>query len=77
MLCQGPFTVEDLLSLRCDTPNCKEDHIVMHLGSNCHPGAPMQVWYNKTTETLFIECDQCHRHVLRIKVARRVRTVVQ
>lgn len=39
------------------------------LGSNCHPDAPFLVAYEETERVLLFVCAECHRFILKVKVA--------
>jgi hypothetical protein len=62
-------TKKDLNAAGCDSDNCKDhDHSVLYLHADCHIGAATVTRYEKKTETLVIECAECEKEVVRIKL---------
>jgi hypothetical protein len=62
------ITKEDLNGMGCGTPNCGHDHSTLYLHASCHIGAATVVRYEKAIETLVIECAECEKEVVRIKL---------
>lgn len=51
---------------RCKNPFCSEE---MYINQQCHPQAPTQTKYNKSTGVVSVECAQCEREIVAIRVA--------
>lgn len=63
-----PMTRSMLEQKGCESPDCKEDHTVLWLSSQCHPGHPMQANFNKKTGLVTLVCYVCQREAGRIVV---------
>jgi len=62
-----PVTKKDLDEMRCGN-GCTHDHSTLYFHSRCHPKSGTYVRYEKHHAQLIIECAQCEREVLRIKL---------
>jgi len=63
---------EDLAGATCDEPGCTCDSSDgIYLVANCHPQGGVEVFYNKHTGCLEIECSICQKQVGVVRVAKR------
>jgi len=55
----------------CSNPGCKDPFCndEMYIHQNCHPQAPTQTKYCKTTGVITVECMECERPIVAIQVA--------
>ena len=54
----------------CQSPGCKhEDHGTLYLNQRCHPGAGVEVRYDRGTGVLKLQCMACHISICNVKVA--------
>jgi hypothetical protein len=63
------LTQKDLNVMGCGTPDCKHDHSILFVNSNCHPGHGVDVCYHKDIGAIRISCFVCEKYVTEIKVA--------
>jgi hypothetical protein len=63
----------DLDELRCGNPDCPhQDHPQIHFHPRCHPDASLEIFYEKASSHLVIECANCEEEVVRIRVTGKV-----
>ena len=63
------LTCPDLNAIGCSDPDCTEDHDVLYLHPTCHRNAGTWARFDKNTGELTIECMECERSFVCIKVA--------
>jgi hypothetical protein len=65
------LTQKDMNRGRCAVEGC--DHSghdqTLFLHGKCHPQAPVEASYSKTTGTITIRCYRCHALITEVKVA--------
>lgn len=61
-----PVGHETLDELRC---GCGQPHPEIIFRSQCHPDAPVVLWYNRDERVVYAECVVCSRRVVTVLVA--------
>lgn len=56
--------------LACKCPKCEGRYAMAALNPSCHDGAGVDVAYFKDGGMLEIRCNECHRPIIAIKVAK-------
>ena len=61
--------IEDLLPMRCSTPGCAHCDEQLYFGSDCHPGANLQVIFDKSDGVLTLLCGECDGFICNLRIA--------
>jgi hypothetical protein len=59
----GAMTAQDHLCFECDEP-----HDFRYIDPRCHPQVSIQAAYSPLTKLLRIECSECGREVVTVRV---------
>jgi hypothetical protein len=61
-------TKEQLDASGCSSPNCNHDHSTLYIHAVCHISSAVCVKYEKKTGLIIVECAECDKEVIRIKL---------